>query len=265
MIKRVLIGGAVLALLGAFFFGRDATSHLRTSVGMARNAVQESIPVEYQVDRARRMIAELAPEIRRNMHLIAREEVEVEGLAERIAQTEARLEKEKSDILRLQGDLAGGGDTFRYAGRSYSSEQVQVDLTNRFERYKTGEATLASLREIYQARERSLHAARQKLDGMMAAKRQLEVDVENIQARLQMVAAAQTTNNFHFDDSRLGRVRELVADLRARVDVAERLVHAEDHFHDEIPLDKPSPDSIVEQITAYFGTAEVDSRSLAQH
>ncbi len=265
MIKRVLVGAAVVALLGLFFFGRDATSHFRTSVGLARDAVQDNIPVQYQVDRARRMIADLVQPIRDNMHQIAREEVEVEGLAERIAQTEARLEKEKGDILRLQGDLAGGGDTFRYAGRSYTSEQVRVDLANRFERFKTGEATLASLREIHQARERSLHAARQKLEGMMAAKRQLEVDVENLQARLQMVAAAQTTNNFNFDDSRLGRVRELVADLRARIDVAERLVHAEDHYHEEIPLDKPVSDTIVEQIAEYFGTAEPESGSLAQN
>ena len=115
---------------------------------------------------------------------------------------------------------------------------MRTDLANRFDRYKTGEATLASLTEIRNARQKSLAAARQKLEGMLASKRQLQVEVENLEARVQMVAAAKTTSNYQFDDSRLGRVKELVPNLRSRLEVAEKLVNAEVKFHDEIPLDK---------------------------
>ena len=57
---------------------------------------------------------------------------------------------------------------------------------------------------------------------MLAAKRKLEVDVEHLEARLKMVEAAQTTSDYAFDDSRLSRVKELITDLRTRLDVAER-------------------------------------------
>ena len=73
---------------------------------------------------------------------------------------------------------------------------MKCDLANRFDRFKTSDATLASLREIQTARQKSLDAARQKLDGMLAAKRQLEVDVENLEARLKMVEVAQTASNY---------------------------------------------------------------------
>jgi tRNA U34 5-carboxymethylaminomethyl modifying GTPase MnmE/TrmE len=114
---------------------------------------------------------------------------------------------------------------------------------------------------MHAARERSLLAAREKLEGMLAAKRQLEVEVENLEARRQMIAAAETTSEFQFDDSHLGRVKELIADLGARLDVADKMVAAQTDYHDEIPLDEPSEENIVEQVSRYFG--EPDDSELA--
>ena len=160
--------------------------------------------------------------------------------------------KEKDQLLRLKADLTSGKNGFQYAGRSYTTDEVRSDLAHRFDRYKTGEGTLSSLREIRNARQKSLVAARQKLEGMLASKRQLQVEVENLEARVQMIAAAKSTSNYQFDDGRLGRVKELVANLRSRLDVAEKLVNAEVNYHDEIPLDKATPENVVEQVTRHF-------------
>ena len=73
----------------------------------------------------------------------------------------------------------------------------------------------------------------------MASKRQLQVEIENLEARCQMIAAAKATSNYQFDDSRLGRVKELVAGLRSRLEVSEKLVNAEVYYHDEIPSTRP--------------------------
>ena len=67
-----------------------------------------------------------------------------------------------------------------------------------------------------------------------------------------MIAAAKAGSQYEFDDSRLGRVKELVADLRNRLEVDANLVQAESRLHDEIPLDRADPEDIVDQVTAYF-------------
>jgi chromosome segregation ATPase len=252
MIRKMLVIGGGAALVGVLLVGRDALSYLRTSAGYVTDAVQEAVPVEFQIDRARGMIQDLVPEVRKNMHIIAKEEVEVQRLDEQIGESETRLSKEKDQLLRLKADVASGKDTFQYASRSYTAGEVRTDLANRFERYKTGEATTASLKEIRNARQRSLVAAQQKLEGMLASKRQLQVEVENLEARVQMIAAAKATSNYQFDDSRLGRVKELVASLKNRLSVAEKLVNAEVYYHDEIPLDKATPENIVEQVSEHF-------------
>ena len=82
---------------GRFLVGRDAFSYVRTAPGYATDAVQEAVPVEFQVDRARRMVEDLVPEVRKNMHVIAKEEIEVERLDEQIADAHRGWRRRRSN------------------------------------------------------------------------------------------------------------------------------------------------------------------------
>ena len=126
------------------------------------------------------------------------------------------------------------------------------------------EATLGKLTQVMGARERGLEAGREKLKAMQAAKTQLEVDVANMEARLEMVKVAQSTSEFNFDDSRLSRTKELIRDINARIDVAEKLVNAETTSPGQIKLDDPKDNGdITDQITAYFESSRAADASVA--
>jgi hypothetical protein len=132
MIKKVIfvsLGGAILCGL---CLGSGAISYLRTSVGYMKQAAEEAVPIEFQIDRARGLIKDLVPEVRKNMHVIAKEEVEVQRLDEQIADTEARLAREKEQILKLKSDLADAKQQYHYASRTYTPAEVKNDLANRF-------------------------------------------------------------------------------------------------------------------------------------
>jgi len=264
MVKKALVlGGAALLLIG-LLFGREGFSHVKTSLGWVRQSVRDSVPVEFEISRARQMIKDLDPEIHRNMHLIAKEEVEVKHLRDQLSEAEKQLAKNRSDIERLTDDLKRGDSTFVYCGKSYSARQVENDLKRRFEQYKVKEATLGKLQQVLAARERGLDAAREKLKAMQAAKSQLEVDVANLDARLEMVKVAQSTSEFNFDDSRLSRTKELLRDIGARIDVAEKLVSAETTYPGQIDLDEEEPTGdIAEQITAYFEQSQQAESTVA--
>ncbi|MDZ4821604.1 MAG: hypothetical protein SGJ20_21800 [Planctomycetota bacterium] len=253
MIRKSIFAVGLVTLLGLFLFGRNVKSYVGTATGWARDSVRDSVPVAFEIDRARNMVKDLIPDIRQNMHIIAKEEVEVERLKEQIKQSDQKLNKDRTELKQLKEDVASGKEKYQYGGRTYTVSQVKVDLSNRFERFKTSDATVNSLRDILSAREKSLDAARQKLEGMLAAKRKLEVDVENLEARHKMVEVAQTTSNFTFDDSQLGRVKELVSDLGTRLQVAEKIVNVEGTFNDQIPLDAPVNDNIVDDVAEYLG------------
>jgi chromosome segregation ATPase len=261
MVKKLLIAVGGVTVLTVFFFGRDAVSYVGTSVSKVQDWGKDAVPVEFEIERARKMVADLVPDIRKSMHVIAKEEVEVERLESQIATNDAALAKAKQEIVRLRDDVSSPRDCYTYNGKRYTVQQVKLDLANRFERYQTNDATLQSLREILDARQRSLQAARQKLDGMLAAKRQLEVDVENLEARMKMVQVAQTASDINVDDSNLARTKDLIAEIRTRLDVASRLVSAEGQYTGEINLDEPKAENIVEQVTEYFDEVRPTSSS----
>ena len=252
MVKKALIGVGATTVLGILLVGTDALSYFSTGASRVKDSVKNSVPIEFEIDRARTMVRDLLPDIRQNMHVIAREEVEVARLEEQIGGAESKLDKSKNEVMRLKNDLATDQDFYTYSGKNYTVQQVKVDLSHRFARFKTNDATLQSLKQILRARTLSLDAARQKLEGMLVAKRQLEVEVENLEARLKMVEVAETSSEFNFDDSRLGRAKELISDLRTRLDVAERLVNSDVDLHSEIQLEGETAENIVDQVTEYF-------------
>lgn len=265
MVKKTLfITGGCLVAAGVLF-GRDATSYVKTSVGQIHDSVRDTISVPFEIERAHKMITDLQPEIRRNMHVIAREEVEVERLSKQLEKLNAKQVSEKEQMVRLSSDLQStSGDCLTYCDKLYSISQVKTELANRLERYKTNESTVESLRKVYQARQRSLDAARLKLDGMLAAKRQLTVDAAHLQARQKMLEVSQTVSELNIDDSRLARTKNLLDRIHTRIEVAERLVSAEADYPDEISLDEPEESTeIATRIAQYFGNAQPEIETLA--
>lgn len=261
MLKKLAMFGLVGTLGVAGLASTGAWSYVRTGYTTASETVRGSVPIEWEIKRARQMIADLKPEIARNLHVVAREEVGVKNLAEQIATKEEQLTKSKTEIMRLSSDLESGSVRFVYAGRSYSGDQVREDLSNRFKQFKVSEQTTNKLAQVLAAREKNLDAARRKLDEMLAAKRELEVEVESLQARLTMVEVAQTSNPVSIDDSHLSGTRQLLESIRTRIDVAERLVDSEGVVSGTIQLEDPASPELLSEIADYFsdGRAKIES------
>jgi uncharacterized protein HemX len=251
MIKKLVVVGIVVAVV---ILVTGLGGHLITSVRMAKERAAENIPMTYQIERARDEIAQLQPDIEKNMYAIASEEAQLQRLDRQIVSLEEELTGDRDELLRLTTDLESGEEVFQYAGNVYTEEQVRTDVTNRFDRYQTNDETLISLREVRQARVASLGAAREKLNAVQNQKRQLEVQIENLQARLQMVEAAQAVNGVHIDDGQLSEAQQMVEDIEMRIQVRERLANSGTQDPGEIPLESEASEDIVEEVVAYFGT-----------
>jgi Skp family chaperone for outer membrane proteins len=252
MIKRAVLVVIGLGLTTLVLFGRDAASYVSTSYHRVTGAVHDSVPVEFQIDRAKQMVRDLDPEIRRSMHVIAKEEVALEQLNQQIDASQGKADKDKKDILHLQADLGKNKGVYQYASHTYTSDEVKQDLARRFSRFKVADDTLASMKQMRDARQKNLDAAQQKLAAMVNARRKLEVDVQNLEAKKKLVEVAQASSEYIFDDSQLARAKELITDIRTRLDVAAKLANADVDVPVEIPLDDATPADITDQVTEYF-------------
>jgi hypothetical protein len=261
MIKKAILLVVGVGLTTGVLFGRNAASYVSTTYHRLTSSVEEAVPVDFQIDRAKQMVRDLDPEIRRSMHVIAKEEVALEQINQQISGNQEKTNKDKQEILRLQADLGQNKGTYRYASHTYTNDEVKQDLSRRFNRFKVADDTLASMKQMRDAREKNLDAARQKLAAMINAKRKLEVDVQNLEAKRKLVEVAQASSEYVFDDSQLARAKELINDIRTRLDVAAKLANADVNVQSEIVLDDSAPADITDQVTQYFKLDGKDSKN----
>ena len=264
MIKKTLfVGGGIAVVLG-LLLGSNAVSYVRTTAGWVQDAVDQNVPVEFKLEHARKMIDRLEPEIRRNRHRIAMEEVQIERLEKEIDRLETRLADRRSGIEKLRDHLSSGEEYFHLKNRTYTVSQVSHELANRFKRFKTVEDTVDNYHKILGARRKGLDAAREQLDEMLTQRRSLMVDVENLQARYKMNQVAHTVSEFNFDDSQLSRTKELIASIDAQIRVDEKLADSEFDLSEEIPLDGAETTDLLDEIAEHFGESHPDASTLAE-
>jgi predicted nucleic acid-binding Zn-ribbon protein len=261
--KMVLAVGAVTLLSGVSWM-TPLGSYARIAAGWATQSASDAVPLEWEIKRARQMIGDLQPEIAGNAKQIAREKIELARLQRQAKECGENLDKSQSEIERLSKDLKAGGASYTYAGHTYTSAQVRDDLASRFNRFKTRRETYEKLQQMVAAREASLRAAGQRMDTLLAAKSQLEVEVENLQARVGSLRLAQTASPLNLDDSRLAQTRELLDDIATRIDVEEEVATAETFRAGQIDLDVPASEDLLDAISTYLnGTQKQEGESLA--
>lgn len=264
MFRKALYGIGAVTVLGLAVFGLDFWSYASTGASTLRESIHEQIPMDFELNHARKTIAKLVPEIRANKKVIAAEEVEVDHLRKDVNSLAEKLEVAQADIVRLRTDLKDQKASYVYAGRAYTIQQVRDDLARRFDRYRAAQATLESKQRLLDARTQSLNAARNKLINMQHAKVDLETKVEHLAAQLKTLEAAQASTEVEFDDSKLAQARKLVDTLQKRLETAQKLINAETgDTSGLIQLEPQSMREIETEIDEFFSAEERVSEPLA--
>jgi len=256
-VKWGVMGLVGLGLVGGMLFGRDAVSYVKSSARGVRTAVKDSVPVEFELRRARDMVEEIIPEMHANIRLIAQEEVEVAALKGEIAKGQAALKDEENKIKTLRVALEQPRVEYSFAGRNYGRTEVKEDLAARFERFKESEVVLASRVKLLDTREKSLAAAMQMLEKTKSQKRILEDRIEALAGQYRTLQAAATGSQFQVESSKLAQTQKLISDIQKRLDVAERVLAHESKFVEAIPVnevDTVAETDLVAQVDDYFKT-----------
>jgi hypothetical protein len=259
-LKRSVLVVAGLSLAGGLLFGKDVVSYVRSSAKSVQIAVKDSVPIEFELRRARDLIEEIIPEMHANIRLIAQEEVEVAALNVDIAKSEKSIAEEQLRIAKLRDALGKPQAQYCFGSREYPRSYVKEDLARRFERFKEGELVLAGKRRLLTTRENSLHAAMQLLERTRARKRMLEDKIESIASQHRLIKAAAIGSQIQVDNSKLAQTEKLIAQIKKRLDVAERVLAHESQFVQAIPVDAVLEEDLLTQVDEYFQAREQQTK-----
>jgi DNA repair exonuclease SbcCD ATPase subunit len=255
LIKKGVLGAALGAGLLALLFGTAAPSYVRTAFHKARQDAKDRVPIPFEIERARQQVADLTPAIRDNIENLARAEEDVQELREEIAATTENQAREKKVILALRDGLDSGD--LRLAGTvSYTTDELRTELKRRFDHYCEVKKILAQKESTLQAKERAVVAAREMLRNIQAQRQALLTKIEEVEARHKAIEAAQTTNEFHFDDSALAQAKQTISELERRLNVMARTAELEGRFADQgLPVVVEPVGDVVQEVDAEFGRA----------
>jgi hypothetical protein len=248
-----LIGAAAFGILGFVTFGTSFGSYMRSSLGLMKNSVKESIPIEFEIQRARDLLEDLIPETRANLRLVAQEEVEVLNLDKEIAAQRDAVGEQRKKVQKLRETLATQEVSYRIGDRRYERTELVDSLSTQFDRLTTAERFLAGKEELLKNRKSSLSAAMKKLEQTRIAKVELEAQIEALEEQFRLMKLAASGKDFRLDDSKLAEVQKVLKELKDRLDVTQRVMASEAKFIDDLPLESDQDEGTVfERVDSYF-------------
>jgi flagellar biosynthesis chaperone FliJ len=253
MIKWTVLSAGGAILLGGFVFGRDLYSYVTTSTRAVQTAVRDSVPVEFELRRARDLVEDILPEMQANIRLIAQQEVEIENLRTDITRSEQSLGEERVRLVSLRAALDRPANaTFAVNGVNYSRDEVRAELARRLQLTQEAETILAGKKRLLENRSRSLEAAVQALNRTRQQKELLQAQIASLESQHRLVVAAANNTSLQIDDSKLSQSQRLIAQIRERLDVAERVLAHESRFVAPIQVNLVNEADLLQRADEYL-------------
>jgi chromosome segregation ATPase len=265
LVKKVTIGAVIVAAGLMVLSWAGLSSYPAAAFGKVRAAVKKQVPLEFEIERLRHQVAQLVPDMKKNISAIAEMTVAVENLREDVVTGRANLEKQQDNVLTMSKELETGATTVSYRGREISAARLKEKLSNDFAAYQHNEAELKTKEKLLDAKERELNAAREQLTVMKSQKQEMELEVARIEAELKTLRAAQAKSKYCVNNTSLDKCKATLTDIRNRLKIEKTATQLHDEFEGEGTVGQKKTKSakeLTEEIKTYFGP--VDSNVAAE-
>ena len=266
MFKKLIIAGLAVLLVGGLLFGRNLVPYATTTIDKVRESMKQSIPIDQQIEMARAKLKQVEPEVRRMRYEIAKETVAIKRLNEQLLVQKSDLERKEAKIMTLRDHLDSGDSHYVSKGRAYNNTRVKKEMASLFANYKTSKATIEKLEQVVVERQKALEAGREKLELTINQTHELEVAIENLIARQQMLEVQKRASKIsEMDNSKLSQARDMVDEIVAKIEVESEMLNLTPEYEGTIPIDTDSSDDsadIKSQVDKYFGD-KVDTEDVA--
>lgn len=227
--KFAMLTGITVALLAVLSVTKVG-SYMSTSWNKIQNKAAKSVPIEWELDRLKDQVAQLIPDMRKNLSVVAEGMADVERLNRDITTTKANLDEQKTRLVQMAKDLETQETQFIYAGKVYSREIVAKKLEGDYKSYNRVLAEVKTKEQLLTIKQRELDAAREQLTAVKDMEQQLKLQIAELEADVKTVRLAETKSKFQIDDSRMSDVKRSIEELRHRLDTERKKAELDAEF-----------------------------------
>ncbi|MCY2995057.1 MAG: hypothetical protein NTY19_45425 [Planctomycetota bacterium] len=212
-------------------------SYVRTVHAEIGKQVRDAVPIGFEVKRLEQMTSDLIPEIQANRKVAAQLDTEIEYMGRELGELDQSQHKAKAEIDKLREMLRKKQDRYEFGGQTFTSRQVEDDLTRRLERYVDAHTRQEAKQRILDSRRKTLEAATDKIRVCQHQHDVLVEKAESLQAELKLLELAQAGGNFQFDHSKLQETKDLALTVEKRIRTLHKLVDGQPQLTDGIPVE----------------------------
>lgn len=256
MIKYGVGGLAAVVLTGFLVFGSDLTSMIRTGAKSVQKTVKRTVPVEFELKRAKETINQILPDMQSQVRMIAEEEVAIARLAKEVNEDERHLESQQAKLSALRDKMRTQQVSYQVGRVQLDRQQLAKHLQVHFDHFKQASLSLESKQKLLEKRKQGLAAALTMLDQMRCRQSELELKVEALAAQHRLIKASQIESGKLIDGSQLSKADQLLDEIETRLQVAQRVMEYQNDA-----LDTPAPEveveeqAVLSEFDQYFGSS----------
>jgi len=211
----------VVALLAVSFVFPRTFSFIRLWIHDAREAADDSIPLEREVARLKLEVDRLAKEDDRHFHKVAVQVVEVKKLEQQVSEMNARLDRDAAIVKARRDSLAGKGDHVTYENQKIDRARFEEEFDQLVSRFQLEEEELKSKEEQLALRKASLEANRKKLSELRLTRQKLKTRLERLESRLAAYRQRQALKDNTIDDAEVQKILKEIEAAEEKQDVNE--------------------------------------------
>ena len=156
----------------------------------------------------------------------------------------------RDKLQNVSAGLGAGDSDIKLAG--YHRVRVEMDLERTFESYRNNVAMLKGKRALIDRQSHAVAAARTHLDAVRSEKARLQDMIAALKTqKRQLDALAASSTHISLDDTALGQAREVLNEVKNRLDIAQKMLEDDIFFEGPVAAYKSNRD-IVGEIAKYF-------------
>jgi len=256
MIKKLLIVAVVGGLAVAAVKGTKWASYVRSEVKSWREAAEDAVPPEKEIERLRGEVKMLDEDTIKIVKQLARLQSDQADLGNR----EKSLETKKSEVrevmhsreaaVREAEQKAKSGEANVYVifgDQKYSLANAKQKLKDTVADYQAFDKELTHVRAKSETQQRIIDKLdRQRLE-MGRLKTDLDLAIDGLQEQVQALNLQQMESKYQTDDTRVAQIKESIAKVNKRLDIQRRELSM---LQDTVPSHVATPTESVDDIMA---------------
>ena len=245
MIKKLLL----VAVVGAVaLFGLKQTKVfglLKNEVESAKAWAEDQVPVEKEISRIRKEIAELDRDVQKVGHEYAKETVDVRLLRDANEELRARIEDD-TVVLKNRGEVisANGAERVKYGKTMMNAAEAKEKLRLDVAQLMSKKSSLDASEKALVVRERVKENLEKQFDAMKRQKTELRVQVDALEAEYKSLQLQQIESKFQTDSTRLAEIKQSIREMTRKVAIKREELNLAPALTEDAPTASTSTQSV---------------------